>query len=128
MRFFNVPNIYAVGLVLNTTRNSTPQQLLNSYSFSIQIVFTGTPTGTFKLQASDDPAAESVAYGSAATVKPPSHWTDVDNSTFTVSAAGNVMWNYSMPGFNWVRVVFLDGSAGASTAIIASSNFNAKGG
>lgn len=110
---------------MNATINSNPCQLLDSFSFSIQVVFTGTPTGTFKLQASVDPAAASV--GSGNKLNPPVHWTDIAGSSFTVAAAGNCAWDYFFPGFNWVRVVYSDGSSGASTAIITSCTFNGKG-
>ena len=125
MKFFNVPNIIPASTVMNTTINSSPMQLMDSFIYSIQIVFTGTPTGAFKLQASDDPAAESVGTGNVA--KLPTHWTDVSNSSFTVAAAGNVMWTVDMPGYNWVRVVYTDASSGASTAIITNAVYNAKG-
>lgn len=124
----NIKNIIPVGTVLNATRNSVELQVYSSFIFSIQIFFTGTPTGTFKLQASDDQAYSGVptSLGSGLNA-PPTNWTDVADSTFTVSAAGNVMWNYSYPGFNWVRVVYTDTSSGSSTAVIASSTFNGKG-
>ena len=125
MKFFNVPHIIPASTVMNATINSSPMQLMDSFIYSIQIFFTGTPTGSFKLQASSDPAAESVGYGNA--IKLPSNWTDVANSSFSVSAAGNVMWDVNMPGYNWVRVVYSDTSSGASTAIITTANYNAKG-
>jgi hypothetical protein len=125
MKFYNVPNIIPASTVMNTTINSAPKQLLDSYIFDIQVFFTGTPTGTFHLEASNDPAAESVARGQLYAL--PTNWTTIANSTFTVAAAGNVEWDYSWPGFNWVRVVYTDGSGGTSTAIITSCTFNAKG-
>ena len=125
MKFYNVPNIIPANTVMNTTIDSKPMQLLDSFIFNIQIFFTGTPTGTFKLQSSTDPAAASVAGGQITNL--PTNWTDVANSSFSVSAAGNVSWDYSWPGFNWVRVVYTDGSSGSSTAVITSATFNAKG-
>ena len=127
MKFFNVPNIIPAGTVMNATINSVPQQLLDSYIYSIQVVFTGTPTGSFKLQASADPAAQSVAYLGKNSL--PTNWTDepTASSTKTVSAAGSVMWNISWPGYNWVRVVYTDTSGGTSTAVVTVASFNAKG-
>lgn len=124
MRVFNTPNIIAANTMLNTTRNSIAIPLYQMFSFSIQIVFTGTPTGTFKLQASCDPV------NPTSQVQPqpaPTNWTDISGSSFNVAAAGNVEWDYQMPGFNWVRVVYSDGSSGASTAIVTVSTFNGKG-
>lgn len=127
---YNVPNIYTLGTVLNTTRNSLALQLNDMQGFAIQIAFTGTPTGTFKLQASCDPVpkANLVVQANGVVLYTPTNWTDVADSTFTVAAAGNVFWNYDRQ-VNWtyVRVVYTDGSAGASTAVISSSTFNGKG-
>lgn len=126
MKFYNVPNIIPASTVMNATINSSPMQLLDSFIYSLQIFFTGTPAGSFKLQASDDPAAAAVSNFNKTSL--PTNWSDVANSSITVSAAGNVMWDYSWPGYNWVRAVYTDTSGGTSTAIITSSTFNAKGG
>lgn len=120
MKPFNIPNIIPASTRMNATINSSAIQVYNAFNFSIQIFFTGTPTGSFKLQASSDPAFSGIP-------NEPTNWTDVTDSPFAVSAAGNVMWNYAYPGFNWIRVVYSDTSSGVSTAIITSSVFNGKG-
>lgn len=125
MDIFNVPNIIPASTVMNATINSSPMQLQLGFSYSVQIFFTGTPTGTFKLQASNDPATFAVT---TQNIPASLNWTDVANSSFTVAAAGNVMWDYSFPGYNWIRVVYTDGSSGSSTAIITTATFNSKGG
>lgn len=125
MKVYNVPNIIPASTILNATRNSTPQQLYQNFGFAIQVVFTGTPTGSFKLQASCDPAYSGQTGGNTAGV--PVHWTDIANTSFSVSAAGNLMWNVSDAMYNWVRVQYTDASSGTSTAIVTVSSFNAKG-
>lgn len=122
MKFYNYPNTIAAGTVMNATINSKPMQLLDTIGFSYQIVFTGTPTGSFKLQASVDPVNPNGLNPIA-----PTNWSDIANSTFTVTAAGNVMWDYDQPNFTWVRAVYTDTSGGTSTATITSSTLNAKG-
>lgn len=124
MRVYNVPNIIPAATVLNTTVNSTPMQLYEMYGFSIQAVFTGTPTGTFKLQASNDPVYASNIPAGARVV---TNWTDIANSMVTVTAAGDYMWNVTDSMYNFVRVVYTDGSAGASTAVLTVCTFNSKG-
>jgi hypothetical protein len=121
MRVFNIQP--TMGQTMNTTITSDAFQMYQMFGFSIQVTFTGTPTGTFKLQASSDP----VTQVSLNTVSPPTHWTDVANSSQAVSAAGSVMWNVSDVMYNWVRVVYTDGSGGASTAVISNLTFNGKG-
>lgn len=124
---FNIPNIIPAGTVMNATINSIPLQVYNGIIFSLQIFFSGTPAGSFKLQASDDPAAAAVANAVYTSLTLPKNWSDISGSGASVSAAGDVGWNYRDPGFNWVRVVYTDSSGGTSTAAITSSVFNEKG-
>ncbi len=124
----NIRNIIPASTRMNATINSTAIPVYEDFAFSIQIVFTGTPTGSFKLQASCDPAFSGIPNSAGTGLNAPAiNWTDVASSSFTVTAAGNVEWDYSSPGFNWVRVVYTDTSSGASTAIITVSTFNGKG-
>ena len=124
MKVYNVPNIIPASTVMNADITSTEMQLYHMYGFSIQVTFTGTPTGTFKLQASDDPVYASNIPAGARVV---TNWTDVANSSQVVTAAGSVMWSATDAMYNYIRVVYTDGSAGASTAIITSCTFNGKG-
>jgi hypothetical protein len=127
MQQYNKPNIIPVGTVLNTTVNSLPMQLQNTLGYAIQVFFTGTPTGTFKLQSScDNPANVTATFGKAVQFLP-TNWTDIANSTFTVVAAGNCEWNTTWDMGAWVQVVYTDNSGGTSTAIITSATFNGKG-
>ena len=130
MLIYNVQNIIPASTVMNANINSQALQLENMFGYSIQIVFTGTPTGTFKLQASADPVTRAnQTFGANGVVTyAPTNWTDIANSSQAVSAAGNIMWNYNqLAGYNYVRVVYTDGSSGGSTAIITVAEFNGKG-
>lgn len=113
----------AAATTMNTTINSTAMQTVDLYGYAIQAVWTGTPTGTFKLQASNDPVT--TQWPTAQTQ--PTNWTDITNSSQAVSAAGNFMWNATDVMYNWVRVVYTDGSSGASTASLTTLTFNGKG-
>lgn len=117
--------IIPAGTVMNATINSLAMQLQNSMFYNIQIVYTGTPTGTFKLQASSDNSATMTAAGQ--TPYSPTNWTDVLDSSQAVSAAGSIMWNVEWASYNFVRVVYTDGSGGASTAVITVATMNVKG-
>ena len=123
MRVYNKTNIIPAATRMNTTINSTPMNLVSIYGFSIQVVWTGTPTGSFKLQASSDVADSQLANAQML----PTNWSDVTNSSYAVTAAGNYMWNVSDAMYTWVRVVYTDTSGGVSTAQIASCTLAAKG-
>ena len=130
MLIYNVQNIIPKNTVMNATINSVAMQLENMFGFAIQIVFTGTPTGSFKLQASCDPITKQnqIIGTNGAVTYSVTNWSDVANSTFSVSAAGNVFWNYDgNVNWNFVRVVYTDTSGGTSTAIITSATVNGKG-
>ncbi len=131
MKQFNVIKTgLAIGTVLNANIASSPAIPLQSViAYAIQIFFTGTPTGTFSLNVSSDPVAQATATGNyTGSITAPTHWSPLSNSSFTVAAAGSVMWNYeAIPGYNWVQIVYTDGSSGASTATITSVQVSCKG-
>jgi len=91
--------------------------------YAIQLVFTGAPVGTFKLQCSNDagkPNAESKAEQSASVV----NWTDIASSSSAISVAGNITWNAENVGYLWVRVVYTRTSGTGSVTV---ANANMKG-
>jgi hypothetical protein len=129
MKVCNIPNIIPASTVMNATINSQAIELQFLLWYSIQIVFTGTPTGSFKLQASDDPVAASKLKLGANGVPQfvPTNWTDLPNQSQSVVAAGSAIWNIPDVGYTFVRAVYTDTSGGSSTAIITVSSFNGKG-
>jgi|SRR5271166_1820208 len=119
MRQYN-ENI-VLNAVMNATINSAPIPANQLYGYSVQAVYTGTPTGTLKLQASDDPFT-----GNIQTSIPPTNWVDIANSSFAISSAGAYMWNVSEVMYNWARLVYTDSSGGTSTAVL-NVTVNGKG-
>lgn len=109
---------------MNTTITSAAYSLDRIFGYSIQASFTGTPTGTFKLQASSDPTGDQASPSNATNI--PTHWTDIVDSSESVSAAGNFMWNVTDVFYNWVRLIYTDSSSGSSTAVL-NVRINAKG-
>lgn len=109
--------------VMDTTITGPAMQLYNMYGYAIQVAWTGIPTGTFKLQASCDP----VPQGPPETIIQPTNWSDITDSPFAVTAPGDYLWNVYDVMYNWVRIVYVDASSGASTATITSAVFNGKG-
>lgn len=108
---------------LSTSQTSEPVWLGHIANYSIQIFFSGTPGGNFKLQMSNDlgnPQANIEADRDFGI----DNWTDIADSALTVAAAGDVAWNYRDAGYRWVRVVWTQ-TSGSGT--ITSIRFNVKG-
>lgn len=133
MRTFN--KTVATAVPLNANYNSPYVQLKSIYTYAMAFIVTGTPTGSVKLQASNDPETNdtqvSVSYdpGQSPTNPPsvaPVNWVDIANSTFALSSSGETMWNVNFVGYNYVRVVYLDASGGTSAATV-NIVFNGKG-
>lgn len=72
--------------------------------YSIQVVFTGTPVGEFKLQGSLDAGT-------------PSNWTDITGSAESVTEAGDILWNAQGVGYRWVRLVYTSTSGSGTLTI-----------
>lgn len=96
--------------------NLQPIWLANIAQYAIQVVFTGSPAGNFKLQASNDTGQPN---GVTEPIQDDQvvNWTDIADSAATVSAAGNVMWNVENVGYNWVRVVWTHTSGGGELTV-----------
>lgn len=122
MRIANEDLINATPVDLSVSANLRPLWLGHICNYSIQLVFTGSPVGSFKLQASDDPGmANGGQQPQALNV---TNWSDVSGSTVAVSAAGNVLYDIANAGYNFVRVVY---TATSGTGSLTSARANVKG-
>jgi hypothetical protein len=90
-------------------------------NYSIQLVFTGTPGGTFKLQCSNDPGLPNASFDEDRGV---TNWTDITGTAVVISAAGDLTWNVENAGYPWVRVVYTFSSGSGS---LTSARANVKG-
>jgi len=123
MRIANEDLLDGVVASLGADYTSRPVWLGHIAQYSIQAVFTGTPSGDFKLQCSNDLGhinAQSKAEQGAGVV----NWTTITGSSTTVSAAGDVVWDAENVGYLWVRVVY---TRTASTGSLTSLRANIKG-
>ena len=100
---------------------SEPIWLAHIAYYSIQVVFTGSPDGSFKLQASNDEGKNDVETGQPNIT----NWTDIEGSTQAISSSGDHTYSVADPGYRWVRLVWTDSSS--SSATITSARFNVKG-
>lgn len=123
MRVFNEDLLNGTPVSMASSFNLKPIWLGHIANYAIQLVFTGTPGGNFKLQCSNDvgnPTGASEAEKYATVV----NWTDVTDSAQTISAAGNHVYDVQNAGYNWVRVVWTQTS---STGSLTSARAYGKG-
>lgn len=110
MKFANEKIIVSADMSANF--ESEPILLDQIYGFSFQSVFTGSPNGTFKLQASND----DVKLGFDVY-----NWTDIADSSQAITAAGDITWNFDGCFFKWVKVVYTFSSGTGSCDITYAS-------
>lgn len=103
LRFDGQKVISSGSMTGTATINGTTLDLDQRLGYSCQAVWTGTPNGAIKLQASDDIASSAAAV---------TNWTDVANSSVSISgAAGNTMWSGDPVDFRWLRVTYTNTSS-----------------
>lgn len=110
---------------LGVNQVSEPIWLGHICNYSIQLVFTGTPDGIFKLQLSNDagnPSAPNELDRDFKIV----NWSDIGGSSQIISAAGDLAYQVENAGYRWVRLVWEASSAGTSP-LLTSAKFNVKG-
>ena len=94
-------------------------------NYAIQLFFTGTPIGTFTLQASNDagnlPNGTGIQSNQVAGI---TNWTTIADSSVAINGAGDCMYNVRNAGYNWVRVVY---TATSSTGTVTSARAYVKG-
>lgn len=79
--------------------NSSPTNIDEVVSYSIQAVFTGTPVGILQLQGSND----NVNIGGTG----PTNWTVITDSISGITAAGTYLVNVELPTYSWVRLQYV---------------------
>lgn len=120
MRVFN--ETLATAVPLNADYASPFVPLKSIFMYSVTFIVAGTPTGTVVIQASNDPETNDTQ----PSTNRPTHWATIANSQFTLTTAGNSMWNVHDVAYNYVRLLYTDASGGTSTAT-ASIVVNGKG-
>lgn len=118
MRILNEKLLNAVDA--SVSQNSAHGLLASAFGYSLQAVITGTATGTLKLQGSNDPVPDASFLVPTFTV---SNWTDILDSTQSVTGAGTLLYNVEGVFYNWVRAVYTASSGTGTITII----FNSKG-
>lgn len=111
---------------LAANQQSEPIWLGHIAYYSIQLVFTGTPDGVFKLQLSNDAGNPNAAQEADRDFKV-TNWTDIGGSSQIISAAGDLAYQVENAGYRWVRLVWEATSPGSGTPTLTVARFNVKG-
>lgn len=103
MKRSNIDLIKAVPVDMSTSFDIEALWLADVVNYSIQLVFSGSPIGVWKLQASND---ETRLIDGVQHSPNPVNWTDIVGSSQPISASGTHIWNVANEGYLWVRVVY----------------------
>lgn len=91
---------------MGSSFNSIPILLEHIQMAAVQVFFTGTPNGTFKLQGSCTPVQNNG-------VAP--DWSDIAGSSIAITGAGDIIYNITDIGYDQMRLVYTR-SGGTGTA------------
>lgn len=122
MKIFNEPLITAPQ-DMSASFELPPVYLANIVNYSIQLEFTGAPTGTYSLQCSND-HGKAVLPGKIDQYNAVNNWTEIKGSAQDISEAGDHTWNVENAGYLWVRVVYAPDSG---TGSLSSARVTVKG-
>lgn len=101
-----------------STLTSAPISLYSIFGYSIQLEFTGSPNGSFSVYVSSDPFTSNQAGLPA-----PTNFSLLADSTLSISAAGDIMYNINECNYNWFKIIYTKASGTGSL----NGRFNLKG-
>jgi hypothetical protein len=105
---------------MSTTLHSMPLDLTYSYGYSIQVSYTGSPSGTMILEGSNDaPSPQDANFQYAAFV--PTNWTTLAGSSINVFGPDAILYNFSDCYYRYVRVTYTPISGSGSCIIVGNT-------
>lgn len=108
---------------LSDTSSQTSAAIDASQLFrvSVQASFTDSAVaGTLKLQCSNDPSSAN----NLPSLQTPTHWTDIPNTSQSITAGASVLIPSTEIAYRWIRVVFTETTPGSGTV---TATLNALG-
>jgi len=105
------------------TTNGSVILIQNVFAVSAQAINTGTPTGSVKLQASNDPVKGLATDSNGNLV--PVNWTDIANTSTSISAAGSVLIPKVDVCYQWLRAVYIDTATNSSEVTAVTTGASA---
>lgn len=103
-------NFNVIPLQTAATVTSAAVDSLNLFQISAQIAATGAGAGTLQLQASNDDseAADFV----------PTNWSNIPNTSVTVSGAGAYLIPNTEICYQWIRAVYTNSGTGTISVVL----------
>lgn len=101
-------NKYYDSQVLTSTTNTPTKDVYNCDRYAIQADYSGTFSGSLKLQVSND--SDTVT-----------NWVDLANSSVAITSAGSYLWNVKQVAYRAVRVVYTY-TSGSVTLTLSITN------
>ena len=107
----NTSTLFNNAAMISTVEIISPDiEISQKYGFCIQAVWTGTPTGTFAIQASAYASTGDIYYTSP-TSDPSIPWTTIASTTYTTTGApGSYLWNIDAAYYRYVRLIYTNAS------------------
>ena len=124
MRINNEDLLIAGPVDMTTSFELPPVYLGHICNYSIQLVFTGAPNGTYTLQCSNDPGNPNVRPLDPERYENVVNWTTITGSAQPILAAGDHTYQVQNAGYPWVRVVW---TASSGSGSLTSARSNVKG-
>ena len=98
----------------SVSQNSLPGTIAHAWGYSVQAIITGSAVGTLKLQGSCDPAPDA---NYAAANMPVVNWTDIADSSQSVTGAGSLTYDVTKSAYSFVRAVYTAASGTGTITI-----------
>ena len=118
-------SVFVSDLALNSSSVSSPQQIVDSNGYSIQLAFNqGTTSFSCEIEVSSDPYF--VDNNPNLGMNTPINWDILANSSQTFTVNGTFTYNVDPAQYVWVRLVITDNSSGANTGVLQAT-INVKG-
>lgn len=83
--------------------NGAPALMEQFWGYSVEVIITGTVTGSLKLQGADEFRVPSMNDPTGTNVVV---WMDISGSTQAITGSGQGMYNSSSCQFRWIRPVY----------------------
>jgi hypothetical protein len=101
-------NLKLNGTDMTSNIISDPIYVGNIINYSIQLVYTGSPNGSFSIQVSND-IVDSIKDVKASDIV---NWTTLSSTSTNITSSGDMIYEIPDITYQWIRLVWTDSSSG----------------